>query len=265
MRGFHCVIGTYDSWLWCGYCSPEEYGELIKKSTISALKESFQQIELTAADSQRDLSRQSSLIVQEKMKETYESSLNVERGNGLFGRLRGSMERKSPRVLPGVFDTVLKSLLDGIDAIIKRLVTMVLSTYEDIHKIVENTFSICWDGRIDTAASKANMQDKIFELLMIQKSTCGMLGIEWEDELHDARHSNSDLSKLDQKLDREKYEHESDSSYLGCNARTQSKSMHRLIDRGSNTHSTDNEEDDEKDDGDGDDNLGTSARKFIVF
>lgn len=163
------------------------------RSALSSLRASFQAMGRMAVDAQRELSRSLLPAVQQQMKSTYVETMMVERGAGVFMRMKGAMRTNSQKAVHGMFDDAMFKLLDGISKVIKNLETMISATVVIISKTMENVFSICWDDQSDKASlMDPAMQQKIREcrdallpdlnkLCEIQKGVCELLGIEREE------------------------------------------------------------------------------------
>ena len=163
------------------------------RSTVTALKASFQQMGTTAVEAQRDLSRTLLPAVQQSMKNAYDSALMVERGAGVFNRMKGAMETTSQRALRGMFDKAMKELIDGIESVIVRLQNMISATSETTNKTMANVFSMCWDDQsdqnkfIDPEAQKKirECRDALLpdfnKLVDVQGGACKLMGVEREE------------------------------------------------------------------------------------
>jgi hypothetical protein len=186
------------------------------RSTITAVKILFQQMGSTAVAAQRDLSRTLLPAVQQQMNSTYESCLMVPRGSGTFSRMKAAMATNSQEAVNGMFDDAMKKLLDGIESVIKQLTAMIASTTVTISKIMESTFSICWDDQ----SGKENLMNPVMqkkirecrdavlpelnELCEIQGEACTLLGIEREEFELDVMAVESLEQSLERKLEEAK-------------------------------------------------------------
>ena len=102
------------------------------------------------------------------------------------------MASNSQQVVNGMFDEAMKTLLNGIQSLIKSLKALIEATTEAIRKTFDNVFSICWDDSQSEALISPEMQkairdcrDKLLpelnELVTIQRGACDLLGIEREE------------------------------------------------------------------------------------
>ena len=162
------------------------------RSGISAVKALFSQMGVVAVDAQRDLSRELLPAVKQKMKRAYTAVNNAPRGSGSFNRMKSAMENTSSVAVQGMFDDAMRTLLAGIEELIKRLKTMIESSTSGISKSMNTVFSICWDDQQAEALIDPEMKQRMREcrdkllpalnkLVDIQGEACDILGIEREE------------------------------------------------------------------------------------
>ncbi len=163
------------------------------RSATTALKSSFSEMRKIATDAQRELSRELLPAVKEKMKASYTSVLNATGGKGVFERMKTAMVSNSQHAVNDMFDSAMDKLMKGIQALIKRLESLIESTSNVVGKSLENVFSILWDDKSDkTKLIDPHMQKliqdcrdallpEINKLQSIQGNACEILGIEIEE------------------------------------------------------------------------------------
>jgi hypothetical protein len=159
----------------------------------TALKNSFQEMRGIATEAQRELSRSLLPEIQERMKGGYSSAMSVERGPGVFNRMKDAMTHNAQGAVVSMFDESMRNVLSSISDLINRLSSLISATSSIISKSLETVFSICWDSQSDKStlmdpAVQQKIRDcrdallpELNRLLETQNEASKLLGIEREE------------------------------------------------------------------------------------
>ena len=76
--------------------------------------------------------------------------------------MKEAMQKTTEKKVKKMFDKSTLNLLEGIDAIEKKLVSLIIKTGESISTHLEAVYSICWDDRSEKSQNMdPEMQRKV--------------------------------------------------------------------------------------------------------
>jgi hypothetical protein len=183
------------------------------RSSNTALKVSFQSMARLAVDTQRELSRALLPSVKERMQQSYTAAMSVERGGGVFDRMKRAVMGTTSSAVDGMFEEATKKILTGIAHTIKQLEDMISKTALLISKTMKSVFSICWEDQSDKTAPvdpkrlkqirecRDALLPDLNKLCGVQGGACQLIGIEREEMELDVMGVESLEKSLERKLE----------------------------------------------------------------
>jgi uncharacterized small protein (DUF1192 family) len=138
----------------------------------------------------------------------YRAAQNVQRGTGIFDRMKSAVYIHASYSVPGMFDDSISELLVCIRQLIDRLATMISTTSTVLRKSLEGVYSLCWEEPSEALSSQDPAQARTIQqcrdgllpelgrLRALQDSAMDMLGIEREELELDVLH----VGTVDQRI-----------------------------------------------------------------
>jgi len=120
------------------------------RGCMNAVRAAFASMHVLAINTQRNLNRSLLPLVQQQMRKSYSAALMVERGKGVFDRMKDKMLSTTKLVVNDMFHESKITLLSGIQEMVNQLVDLIQKTSHTIAKHLEDVYSICWDDQIET-------------------------------------------------------------------------------------------------------------------
>jgi hypothetical protein len=120
------------------------------RGCMNAVRAAFASMHFVAINTQRNLNRSLLPLVQQQMKKSYSAAYSVERGKGVFDRMKHAMLKTTKVVVDNMFNESKITLLRGIQGMVNQLVDLIQKTDHTIRKHLEDVYSICWDDQRET-------------------------------------------------------------------------------------------------------------------
>lgn len=120
------------------------------RGCMNAVRVAFASMHSVAIHTQRNLNRSLLPLVQQQMRKSYSAALMVERGKGVFDRMKHAMLKTTKLVVDDMFNESKITLLSGIQEMVNQLVDLIHKTGQTISKHLEGVYSICWDDQRET-------------------------------------------------------------------------------------------------------------------
>ena len=112
---------------------------------MNTIRMSFSAMRDAAVANQRALSRSLLPKIQRSMHASYEATISVSSGSGIFNRMKDAMQSKSREVMDNVFSECMNELLIGIQQMLSDLSSKIEQVKEVVSKSLASVYSILWE------------------------------------------------------------------------------------------------------------------------